>query len=418
MSVGRGEFDREPAAFYHRSVTQDADNGLVSSSPPAMLRLGPLILRNVLRNRRRSALTLASTAVSLALLSLLTALYQGFFYSEPASPSEAMRLVCRHRVSLTNPLPASHFARIKSVPGVDQVSAWSWFQGVYKEPKNFFARFAVDPDVIFDIHKDWQIPPDQLAAFKRQRTACAIGQKIAKDYNIKVGDPVVIVGDIYPVTLELTVAGVFAHPANGECLVFHREYLTELLPASSPSRDMAGTYLILATSPEEVPRVARAVDAMFDNSPYPTRTESEREFGRSFLAFLGNIKLFLAAIVGAVTFTILLVSANTVAMAVRERTREVAILRTLGYTPGEILQLVLGESVLISIVGGLAGLGLGWLLAKALQAGAGAFGFQGIKWQAAAVVLGMAVVIGLLAALVPALIASRKNLVESLRFSG
>src|SRR3954454_17458248 len=111
-----------------------------------MLRLGPLILRNVVRNRRRTLLTLASSAVSLALLALLVAIYQGFFYSEPASPSEAMRLVCRHRVSLTNPLPASHFARIRSVPGIDQVSAWSWFQGVYKEPKpkNFFARFAVD----------------------------------------------------------------------------------------------------------------------------------------------------------------------------------------------------------------------------------------------------------------------------------
>jgi putative ABC transport system permease protein len=383
-----------------------------------MLRLGPLILRNVVRNRRRTLLTLASTAVSLALLALLTAIYQGFFYSEPASPSEALRLVCRHRVSLTNPLPASHFARIKSVPGVEYVSAWSWFQGVYKEPKNFFARFAVDPDVIFDIHKDWLIPPEQLQAFKRQRTACAIGEKIAKDYGIKVGDRVVIVGDIYPVTLELTCAGVFSHPQNGECLVFHREYLTELLPTSSSSRDSVGTFLILANSPGEVPRIARAIDAMFENSPYPTRTESEREFGRSFLAFLGNIKLFLAAICAAVTFTILLVSANTVAMAVRERTRELAILRTLGFAPGEILQLVLGESVLISLAGGLLGLALGWLIAKGLQAVAGAFGFSGIRWQAAAIVFGMAIGIGLLAALVPALIASRKNVVESLRFTG
>src|SRR6185312_11741168 len=169
-----------------------------------MFRLGPLIVRNVLRNRRRTVLTLASTAVSLALLALLTALYQGFFYSAPASPSEARRLICRHRVSLTQSLPASHEQRIKSLPGVDQVSAWTWFQGTYKDPQNFFARFAVDADNIFDIHQDWHMPPEQLAAFKRGRTACAIGQKIAKDYKIKVGDPVVIVGDIYPVTLELT----------------------------------------------------------------------------------------------------------------------------------------------------------------------------------------------------------------------
>jgi putative ABC transport system permease protein len=383
-----------------------------------MLRLGPLILRNVLRNRRRTLLTLASTAVSLALLALLVAIYQGFFYDEPASPSEAMRLICRHRVSLTHPLPASHQQRIKSIPGVQEVSAWSWFQGVYKEPKDFFARFAVDANVIFDIRKDWQMPAGQLADFKRGRTACAIGEKIAKQYNIKIGDRVTIVGDIYPVTLELTCAGIFTHPINAECLVFHREYLTELLPKTSKQRDSVGTYMILANSPDEVPRIAKAVDAMFENSPYPTRTESEKEFGRSFLAFLGNVKLFLAAICGAVTFTILLVSANAIAMAVRERTRESAILRTLGYTPGEILQLVLGESVLISVLGGLAGLGLGWLLAKGLMAAGGGFGFTGIRWQAAAIVIGMAALIGFLAALVPALVASRKNVVESLRFTG
>jgi putative ABC transport system permease protein len=383
-----------------------------------MFRLGPLILRNVLRNRRRSALTLASTAVSLALLALLTALYQGFFYSEPATPSEARRLICRHRVSLTQSLPASHYQRIKAVPGVEEVSAWSWFQGLYKEPKDFFARFAVDADVIFNIRQDWIMPPDELAAFKRGRTACVIGRKIARQFDIKLGDRVVIVGDIYPVTLELTVAGIFDHPANAECLAFHREYLSELLPTTSESRDSVGTYMILASSAEQVPRISRAIDAMFENSPYPTRTESEKEFGRSFLAFLGNIKLFLAAICGAVTFTILLVSANTVAMAVRERTREMAILRTLGYTPGEILQLVLGESVLISVAGGVIGIGLGTLLAIVLAAVGGGFGFTGMKWQAALFVLAMAAAIGLLAALAPAVIASRKNVVESLRFTG
>jgi putative ABC transport system permease protein len=383
-----------------------------------MFRLGPLILRNVVRNRRRSLLTLASTAVSLALLSLLLAIYQGFFYGEPSSPTEALRLICRHRVSLTHPLPASHFERIKSVPGVEYVSAWTWFQGKFREPKDFFARFAVDPDVIFDLRADWQMPADQITAFKRERSACVIGEKIAKQQNLKVGETITIVGDIYPVTLEMKIVGIFAHPPNTECLVFHREYLTELLPKNDKQRDAVGTYMILAKTPEDVPRIASAIDTMFDNSPYPTRTESERQFGLSFLAFLGNIKLFLAAICGAVTFTILLVSANTVAMAVRERTRETAILRTLGYTPGEVLQLVVGESVVISLVGGVFGIGLGWLLGKGMVGAAGGFVAQGVKWQAAAIVLGMAVVVGLLASLVPALIASRKNVVESLRFTG
>ena len=381
-----------------------------------MFRLGPLILRNVLRNRRRSLLTLASTALSLALLALLLALYQGFFYAEDSSPAETMRIICRHRVSLTQTLPASHQQRIAGVPGVKEISAWSWFQGVYKDPKDFFARFAVDADVIFKMHPEWIVPQDQLARFQKNRTGCAIAEKIAKDYNIKVGDRVNIVGDIYPVTLELTADAIFSHPLHTECLIFHREYLSELLPKTSDSRDSVGTYMILADSPADVPRISRAIDTMFDNSPNPTRSESEQEFGRSFLAFFGNIKLFLAAVCSAVTFTIMLVSANTVAMAVRERTREMAILRTLGYTPAEILQLVIGESVLISLLGGLVGLALGLGLSKMMESGS--FPFQGLKWQAASIVLAMAVLIGLFAATVPAIVASRKNVVESLRFTG
>lgn len=383
-----------------------------------MIRLAPLIFRNVLRNRRRSLLTLASTAVSLALLALLVALFQGFFYGEDTSPAEARRLVTRHRVSLTQVLPASHQSRIKAVPGVEYVTAWSWFQGKYIKPENFFARFAVDADIIFDVHPEWTCPPEQIAAFKRERTACAIGQKIAEKFNLKLGDRLTIEGDIYPVNLELTVAAIFGHPKNTEVLVFHREYLTELLPKTASERDSVGTYEILAATPGDVPRISKAIDAMYENSPYPTRTESEKEFGRSFLAFLGNVKMFLLAICGAVTFTILLVSANTVAMSVRERTREMAILRTLGYTPGEILSLVLGESVVISVLGGVVGLGLGMLLAKGIEENASGFPFQGIKPEAVLIVLGIAALIGLLAAVVPARIAARSNVVESLRFTG
>lgn len=388
---------------------------------PQMLRLVPLVLRNVLRNRRRSILTLASSAISLALLALLIAIYQGFFYGEDTSPSEARRIIVRHRVSLTQTLPASHQARINSVPGVEVSSAWTWFQGKYgkdEKAENFFARFAVDADKIFKLRQDWTAPAEQIQAFEKSRTACAIGEKIARRLNIKVGDRVNIQGDIYPVDLELTVATIFQHPPNTEALIFHREYLTELQSKSNASRDTVGTYALLATSPEQVPRISKAIDTMFENDPAPTRTESEKEFGRSFLAFLGNIKLFLAAICGAVTFTILLVSANTVAMSVRERTRELAILRTLGYAPGEILSLVLAESVLISLLGGAVGIAIGALLAKAAAAGSGGFPVPGVKWQAVLIVMSMATLIGLLAALVPAITASRKNVVESLRFVG
>jgi len=363
-------------------------------------------------------LTLGSTTVSLALLTLLIAIYQGFFYGEDRSPSEAQRLVVRHKVSLTQSLPASYLADIKNVDHVKEVSPYSWFQGVYIDPQHFFARFGVDANSIFDIYQDWHMPADQLQAFKSERTACALAEKIANDYKIKVGDRITLVGDIYPVTLELTVRGIFTHPPNAECLVFHQEYLSESLPTTSNQRDRVGTFIVLADSVDAVPRVAKAIDAIKAETPAPTRSESEKEFGRSFLAFLGNLRVFLAAICAAVTFTILLVSSNTVAMSVRERTREMAILRTLGYTPGEILQLVIGEAVLISLLGGLLGLAVGTIMTMGASSVVGSFGITGVKWQGALIVLAMAASVGMLASLVPALITSRKNVVESLRFVG
>jgi putative ABC transport system permease protein len=386
-----------------------------------MLRLGSLVVRNVLRNRRRSLLTLASAAVSLAVLGFLVALYQGFFFAAQSSPSEALRLIARHKVSLTNLLPASHGPRIAAVPGVEAVSAWSWFGGRYKDdrPENFFARFVVDPTEIRKVHQDFVAPPEQWQAFERSRTACAIGRVIAERHKFKIGDRINISGDIYPVNPELTIAMVFDHPKNGECLMFHREYLNEMLKAQGRESDSVGMYSILGKSADDVPRIARAIDTMFENSPAPTKTESEREFGLSFLAFMGNIKLYLAVICSAVTFTILLVSANSIAMSVRERTREMGILRTLGYTPGEIMSMVLGESMLIALIGGFLGMAVTFGLTRAAAAGAGPMGemFQ-FHWEAALVVAGFAVVIGLVSALVPAVFASRRNIVDAIRFTG
>jgi putative ABC transport system permease protein len=383
-----------------------------------MVKLAPLVVRNLLRNRRRSLLTLASSAVSLALLAVLFVIYQSFFHGEDYSPASTLRIICRHKVSLTQSLPASYRSRIQSIEGVETLSTWSWFGGLYKEPKNFFGRFACDPETIFTIFPDWELPKEQLEAFKRTRTGCAVSQKISEKYGVKLGDKVFIKGDIYPVNLDLTCVAIFKAPLNQENLVFHKEYLAELLkPVNTPLKDTAGTFIIRAKSTELVPRISRAVDTMFANSPQPTRTESEKEFGRSFLAMLGNIRLFIAAVCAAVTFTILLVSANTIAMSVRERTREMAILRTLGYNPTEILQLVLAESVLISLVGGVLGLGLGYLLSRGMTEASGFF-LQGMRWQSATLVLVIAAVLGFVASLVPAIIASRKNIVESLRFTG
>src|SRR5205814_140097 len=178
------------------------------------------------------------------------------------------------------------------------VSAWTWYQGKYKDekPENFFARFAVDPVAIQKVHQDYTAPPEQWTAFQRNRTGCAVGRAIAEKHNFKLGDRINITGDIYPVDLELTLEMIFDHPRNTEVLMFHREYLDELMKGKRRQFDTVGTFAILARTPEDVPRIARAVDTMFENSPYPTKTESEREFSLSFMAFLGNIKLYLGVI--------------------------------------------------------------------------------------------------------------------------
>jgi putative ABC transport system permease protein len=384
-----------------------------------MLTLLPLIFRNVLRNRRRTILTLASSAISLGLLALLLAIYQGYFHGEDASPAEARRLVCRHKVSIIQPLLASQKEQIVAIPGVQGICAYTWFGGTYIEPSNFFPRFAIDSDSVFDIYQEWEIPAEQVAAFKQEKASCALGYRTARQYDIKLGDTITLKGDIYPCNLELHVAGIFRGPAASECLIFHNDYLTDSLPQTDTQRDEVGSFIVLTDSPENAPHVAAAIDRfMAENSPIPTRTESEKEFNRSFLALLGNVKLFLLAICGAVTFTIMLVSANAVAMAVRERTREMAILRTLGFRQNEILQLVLGEAVLISFLGSILGLALGWVLSKAIEDVGALFGLQALRWQAALLVVSAAVLVGFVASLVPALVAARKNIVESLRFTG
>lgn len=386
-----------------------------------MFRLASLILRNVFRNRRRTLLTLASTAVSLAVLGFLVALFQGFFMAEESSPSEALRLICSHKVSLANPLPASHYQRIVSVEGVEAASPWTWYQGRYidDKPENFFPRFAVDPVAIRKVRPDFTAPDDQWEAFRITRTGCAVARKIMEKKGLKLGDTLFIKGDIYPVDLELKIVMVYDAPTNNEFLLFHREYLSELLRANgNRDADSVGTYLILAKTAQDVPRIARAIDDAFANSPWPTKTQSEREFSLSFMSFLGNIKMYLGVVCAAVTFTILLVCANTVAMSVRERTREMAILRTLGYTPGEIMQTVLGESALVAFLGGLVGIGLAYGLTRVMLI-FNPYG-EGIpfRWEAAVIVAGFSIVIGLLSAMVPAWFASRRNIVESLRFVG
>ena len=382
-----------------------------------MFRHLPLILKNSWRNRRRTLLTILSVGVSLCLLGILMAIYHAFYFSEP-NASQALRLVTRNKVSLAFPMPQSYREKIRQIPGVQEVGISQWFGGVYidRRPEHMFARFAVEPDKIFTIHGEMTIPEDQKKAFQQERTACIAGRLLAEKYNWHLGERITLQGDIFPVTLELTLRGVFEHADNPEVLYFSREYLEESLPLGR--RGNAGTFNILARSTEDVPRIEKAVDEQFSNSPVQTKTETESAFSLSFVAFLGNIKAFLLSVCAAVTFTIVLVSANTIAMSVRERVREVGVLKTLGYTRGAILGIILGEAVTISLVGGVLGVGLATVLAGVVRH-APAFILQlrmlTIGLPVAALCLLVAALIGLVSAFVPAFQASRISIMEALR---
>lgn len=382
------------------------------------MRFLPLIVKNCWRNRRRTVLTVLSIGVSMCVLGVLMAVYYAFYLSAPA-PEQALRLVTRNKISLTFPLPQFYAERIRRVPGVREVMVYQWYGGVYKDsrdPKNFFARFAVEPEKLFLIYPEFRLPEDQKGAFLRERTACVIGRDLSRKHGFRLGDRITLTGDIFPGTIELMVRGIFDSPRGSEVLYFHRPYLEEGM--SERRKGQIGTLLILAESVAAVPRVAAAVDEQFRNATAQTRTETEQAFSLSFTSYLGNVKLFLISISAAVTFTILLVSANTMAMSVRERVCEVGVLKTLGFTPRTVLSLIVAESAAIALAGGALGLVLATLLCGAVKRGPGGMFFSQLSAldpPVAMVCVLTAATIGVISSFIPAWSAARTPIVEALR---
>lgn len=390
-----------------------------------MFRHFSLIFRNCFRNRRRSILTVISIAASLCLLGMLLTIYHTFFYTE-ATPDQALRLITRNRVSLANPLPLSYQQQIKQTPGVKEVMINQWFGGVYKDERdaaNFFARFAVEADKFATVNPEFKLPESERQAFVNDLTGCIVGRKTAVRHNLKPGDRMTIKGNIFPVTLELTVRGVYDGTVDNESLFFHYKYLNESLAATAGFRDVVGTYLIRMERAEDANAISKMIDDKYRNSTAQTKTETEQAFGLSFLAFLGNVKLILLSICAAVTFTILLVSGNTMAMAVRERVREVGVLKTLGFTNGMVLWLMVCEAIVISLIGGVVGLALtrGLILLLSLLPAFVTFftDFSQVSVRPSVIIICLLVagMIGFISSIVPALGASRRSIVEALKFT-
>jgi putative ABC transport system permease protein len=389
-----------------------------------MFRHFPLIFRNCFRNKRRSLLTIISIATSLCLLAILLTIYHAFYYTE-VTPDQALRLVTRNRISLANPLPLSYQQQIKQMSGVKEVMITQWFGGTYKDsrdPANFFARFAVEADKFATVNPEYKMPESDMQAFVNDRTGCVIGRKTAVRHNLKTGDRMTLTGDIFPVTLELVVRGIYDCRLDNESLFFHFKYLNESLGPESNFRDVAGIYSIRMERAEDANTISKTIDDKFRNSTAQTRTETEQAFQLSFLGFLGNVKLILLSICAAVTFTILLVTGNTMAMAVRERAREVGVLKTLGFTNGIVLWLMVGEAIAIGLIGGVIGLAITkglMLLLSGMPAGVTFLDFSVVTLQPSviAICLLVAGMIGLVSSIIPAIGASKRSIVEALKFT-
>jgi putative ABC transport system permease protein len=375
------------------------------------------VTRSAFRNRLRSLLTVSSIAFSLLLLSVMLTLWRSF-YIDKGAPDSALRIMTRHKVSLATFLPIYYRDKIRTVPGVVHVVPMTWFGGKYidDKPANFFAQFATDPEEYFDVAADKIMPPEQLAAWKKDRAGCVVDANLAKKHNWKIGDRITLQGTIFPTNLDLTLRGIYTIDPPLSNLYFHAKYLEESV---SWFKDSAGFYFTRVDTAENMPKAAHAIDDMFHSTPVPTKSESEQAFRLDFIATLGNVKAFILSICGAVVFTMLLVSANTMAMSIRERTREVAVLRTLGFTRERIFQLLLSEALAIALIGGLAGVALATLIIGALsRPGIGMPVSMHMTTATALVVMLVAALVGVTSAVIPSYRASRLHIVDALRHIG
>ena len=378
--------------------------------------LAQFAVRNIWRNKRRSILTILSLSFSFLLLTLMMTIWRTF-YIDPWSVISARHIVCRHRVSLALALPSYYRDKIRSLPGVTDVIPLNLFDADYKGAgRDDFSKIGTDPGEYLNAYPEYQIPPEQVAAWKKDPAGAIAGNEIARQHGWKIGDRITIQGDELPVLLELNLRGIFQSPFPVRAIYFNWRYVQQ---AAHYERDQL--YLIQADSPQNVSRISTAVDEMFHNSPEPTRTEAERAFDISLIAMFGNVKAFILSISLAVLFTSLLVSGNTVAISIRERTREIAMMRSLGFAPRELQALFVEETATLVFcawaLGTLLAYGLVFAIVHSPVAGPFAVLLK-IPVTTLAVSLLVAGFVAVTSAMVPSYRASRISIVQGLRYLG
>jgi putative ABC transport system permease protein len=373
----------------------------------------PLVLANLRRHKLRTTLTTFSVALALflfaSLRTVVTTLDAG------ATVSSASRLIVQNSTAFVIPLPMSYATRLRNVPHVTDVTWSNWFGGKYGDGKKFFAQFAVDPESYFRMYPEMQVADDQKQAFFKERGSALIGEGLVRAFGWKVGDNVTIQGTIFPGDWTFTIRGIY-HPTLKEYgddqFIFHYDYLYE----KYPDRVTPGWFVLKIDDPNAAPAVIRTIDDQFRNSSAPTKTGTEKQFAAGFASMWGNVKLLMGTIGLAVVFAILLVTANAMMMNQRERTAEVAVMKTVGFSDRRVFGLVIIEAAVVSLIGAALGIGAAVLLPIATGMGNGGF-LPGFHVTPGTVVVGASVALLLTVAsgIFPAWQAARIPVVQALR---
>ena len=373
----------------------------------------PLILANLGRHKRRTVLTVASVALALFLFASLQTVVTTI--QAAGRFGSATRLVTTNATGFVLPLPIAYANRLEAMPGVENVTWANWFGGKYGDGKRFFAAFAVDPESYLEMYPEISVPPDQKEAFLRERSSALVGIRLKEVFGWQLGQNITIQGNIYPGDWTFTIRGFYTPTdkvINDDMMVFHHAYLEEKI--GRPGQ--AGWYIVKVDDPSKAPAVAKAIDDQFRNSSNATKTATEQAFNASFATMWGNIGLLMGTIGVAIVFAILLVTANAMMMSARERTREVAVLKAVGFTDRMLFGLVMLEAGAIAILGAVLGLGGAKLLYKTANFNAGGF-LPGFDVTAGTLLWGAGITLLLMLAsgLVPAFRAARLPVIQALR---
>jgi putative ABC transport system permease protein len=381
-----------------------------------------LIIKNTLRHKLRTFLTILGIAIAVMAFGLLRTVVTVWYAGVEAS--SVSRLITRQAVSFIFPLPLAYRDQIAKVPGVKAVSHGSWFGGTYIDKSQFFARVAVDPETFFHVYPEFLITPEELQAFKKERNACVVGTDLVKRYGFKIGDVINIEGDIYPGQWQFVVRGIYrprdkaTDPSN---MLFHWEYIDERMRQEMPARaGYVGWYYIAINDPNDAASISHQIDALFANSRAETKTESEREFSQDFLAAFNSVIVAMNFMSFVIIGIIMLVLGNTMIMSARERTREYAVLKTLGFSRQQLTLLIGGESQLISIIGGGLGLLITFPMIRGFQEAMpqGFFPYFFIEPITIVLAISAALLVGVGASIVPIQRVLKTRIVDGLRFIG